>query len=92
LHEGARTPDEIRAILLELREESSLAFTRDTLRGEGEGDPEATWNALEVALGMMITGYLPRREAVAEVKARLPAWWTFSPSTSTTPTSATEHA
>lgn len=73
--EGATT-EVVSQLLVELRNCASLGFTlavRDDDQ-EVEEDMRAVWHTCEIALGVLVDGYYPKREAVADVRDRLADW------------------
>lgn len=78
------TNEEFTALLLEIRNQATHDFTTAVAeetrseralvdathrRSVGEGAPLAVWHAAEIALGMLDDKYIPKREALEDVRA-----------------------
>jgi hypothetical protein len=74
------TPDQFRALLLEIRDEANLDASTGAVAGEhGElrlDDARMVWHAAEIALAMLRPGrYIPKRAAQLEVRELLANAW-----------------
>jgi hypothetical protein len=67
------TREQFEALLMEVRNRCPLNIVEARGDDEAQADIRAVWHAAEVALGILTPGYLPKREALADMRLLL-AW------------------
>ena len=70
------TKEQFEQVLVEVRNGANTGLVERVLDGSRDAhveDARAVWHASEVALGILKPGYVPKREALVDVR-RLLAW------------------
>jgi hypothetical protein len=76
------TSERFQAVLLEIRDQASGVLSGMVYEEIKEGeqhdakieDARAVWYATEVALGVLDHRYLPKREAIDDIRSRIEYW------------------
>ncbi len=79
----AETPEQFEALLVQVRNHAEAVAARLWARASAVGDERdetkigdalAVWHASEIALGMLSSGYAPKREAMLQVAELVDGW------------------